>query len=257
MANDDIEKYFGELGEGNLWSVKSLKECLYYVAGWHAHAIKKASMRRRDGLKELMCTVYDNIVIDKDIAANLGMPLQKVERVELFGGLKYVCHEYFLFILRMEYVFMCMFTPEKLVMMGSGLITSVYNELSSSHNVTELIWSFSHGGCGEVEDNVLHDLVKHMTRLYCRMRGKGFVRKYMQHTFKNKNLGKGIRPTLAIISDPKARKALGAAAAETKVVENKFNDQEMHTLMEYTCQVLADDNLVMVDGMNLFQETDV
>ena len=35
----------------------------------------------------------------------------KVEKVELFGALKYVSREYFSFILCMEYVFMNIFTP--------------------------------------------------------------------------------------------------------------------------------------------------
>ena len=194
------------------------------------------------------------------------MPIQKVERVELFGGLKYVCDDYFFFILRMEYVFMSMFTPERLVMMGLGLITSVYNALSSSRNVIALVNTFCVGGCGEVDDDVMLDLVKVMTRSYCRMRGKDFVRKYMQHNFKNKNLGKGIRPTLAIISDPKVRKALTSAVSNTtkaltsavlSASDTVFNDTEMHALMEYTCQVLADDELIKVDEMNLFQETNV
>ena len=126
-----------------------------------------------------------------------------------------------------------------------------------------LINTFCVGGCGEVDDDVMLDLVKVMTRSYCRMRGKDFVRKYMQHNFKNKNLGKGIRPTLAIISDPKVRKALTSAASNnTKAAvlsasDAVFNDTELHTLMEYTCQVLADDKLIKVDEMNLFQEANV
>ena len=263
MANEDIEQHFAGLVDGDSRSVKSLKECLYYVAGWHAHSIKKASAIRSGTLEEVLCTVFNNIIVDKDIATQLEMPIQKVERVELFGGLKYVCDDYFFFILRMEYVFMSMFTPERLVMMGSGLITSVYNALSSSRNVIALVNTFCVGGCGEVDDDVMLDLVKVMTRSYCRMRGKDFVRKYMQHNFKNKNLGKGIRPTLAIISDPKVRKALTSAASNnTKAAvlsasDAVFNDTEMHTLMEYTCQVLADDKLIKVDEMNLFQEANV
>lgn len=80
------------------------------------------------------------------------MPIQKVERVERFGGLKYVSHEYFMFTLRMEYVFMHMFTPEKLVMMGSDLITNVYLELSASVNVRELICTFDYDGCSEADE---------------------------------------------------------------------------------------------------------
>ena len=41
MANADMEKYFTGLGGGDNWSIGSLMECLYYVAGWYAHAIKR------------------------------------------------------------------------------------------------------------------------------------------------------------------------------------------------------------------------
>ena len=73
-------------GVGDCREVKSLMECLYYVAGWHANSIKKASIRRRAALKELMGDVYSNIIVTKDIAREMEMPIQKVERVELFGG---------------------------------------------------------------------------------------------------------------------------------------------------------------------------
>ena len=110
---------------------------------------------------------------------------------------------------------------------------------------------------------VLNDLVVHMTRSYCRMRGKDFVRKYMQHGFKNKNLGKGIRPTLAIISNPEVRRALAAAKQQTATNEtsvsddvrvSELDDEAMHTMMEYTCNILQDDDFVNNDKENLFQE---
>ena len=41
MADADMEKYFAGLGGGDHRSVGSLMECLYYVAGWYAHAIKR------------------------------------------------------------------------------------------------------------------------------------------------------------------------------------------------------------------------
>ena len=84
----------------------------------------------------------------------------------------------------------------------------------------------------------------------------------MQHDFKSKNLGKGIRSTLAIILDPKMRKVLTVAAVNTRVEvpttnNNEFNNEEMHTLMEYTCKILTDDDFVKVDETNLFQESSI
>ena len=39
-----------------------------------------------------------------------------------------------------------------------------------------------------------------------------FVRKYMQHGFKNINIGKEVRPTLAIISTLEVMRAIGQAS---------------------------------------------
>ena len=113
------------------------------------------------------------------------------------------------------------------------------------------------------DDETVDELVGHLVKTYCRMRGKDFVRKYMQHGFKNKNLGKGIRPTLAIISNPEVRRALGAAAKskqadlDINVDTSELGDEDMHTMMEYTCQLLIDETFVMKDENNLFQEYDM
>jgi len=261
-----IERCFTTFSNGNKKSLKSLKECLYYVAGWHAHTINKGSIRRRSDLKILMSTVYSNIVIGKAKASQDHLPIVKVEQVELFGGLKYVSREYFIFILRLEYVFMNLFSTEKLVMIGANLITNVYQELLSTVNVRSAAMSFVSGDSVQADDQDMQDLTIHMTRTYCRMRGKDFVRKHMQGGFKNKNIGKGIRPTLAIISNPEVRKAIGKShAMNTKetVLSNHnvdtsnndvYNDQDMHTLMEYTCQILLDDDFINEDDNTLFQE---
>ena len=79
IPDADIETYFANLGASNHKSTKSLLECIYYFVGWHAHAIKKASIRRRSSLRELMCTVFNNVTTGKDVANDEGMPILKVE----------------------------------------------------------------------------------------------------------------------------------------------------------------------------------
>lgn len=81
-TDTDIEEYFYSAGDH--WEVKSLMEYLYYVAGCHAHSIKEAIIRRRDGLRELIWNVHSNIIIGKDIADGNEILIQKVERVEVF-----------------------------------------------------------------------------------------------------------------------------------------------------------------------------
>ena len=86
-------------------------------------------------------------------------------------------------------------------MMALDIITNVYNGLALTVDVKRLIYSFDDDGCGEVDEELVNCLIHHMTRTYCRMRGEDFVRKMMQHGFKNRNLGKGVCPALAIISN--------------------------------------------------------
>ena len=74
-----------------------------------------------------------------------------------------------------------------------------------------------------------------------------FLRKYMQHGFKNKNPGKRIRPTLAIISNPDLRIVMGAAKKKVATStanegSNKLGDEDMHTMMKYICRLLVDDD---------------
>lgn len=83
LKDVDTDACFSSVGYCQ--EVKSLMECLYYVAGWYAHSIKKAIIRRRVGLNELMGDVHSNIIVDKDVAREMGMSIQKVEQVELFG----------------------------------------------------------------------------------------------------------------------------------------------------------------------------
>ena len=87
----------------------------------------------------------------------------------------------------MEFVFTSMLSLEKLISMVSDLITNVYKELSSDCHVRYLIRSFNYGGCECVDEETMQNLVIYMTRTYCRMRGKDFIQKFMQHGFKNKN----------------------------------------------------------------------
>ena len=83
-------------------------------------------------------------------------------------------------------------------------------------------------GVDNVHSDLLTKLTLHMTRTYCRMRGKDFARQMLQTGFREKNLGKGIRPTMAIISDPKLRLLANNKQKKTKTntnVEEHIEDE--------------------------------
>ena len=86
-------------------------------------------------------------------------------------------------------MYLCFYLLQRNCVLGSDLITGVYNELSTN-SVTILVVRFNFGGRDETDDDTIRDLVIHMTRTYCQMRGKDFVRQYMRLGFKNKNLGR-------------------------------------------------------------------
>ena len=58
----------------------------------------------------------------------------------------------------------------------------------------------------DTEENVVSELISHLVRTYCRMRGKDFCRQLMATDFTN--LGKGVRPTMAVLSDKKTYKSM-------------------------------------------------
>jgi len=95
VAEDAIELCFSSDCIGSEKSTRSLRESFYYVAGWHAHTVQKESVRRRGNPRALIVSLYIMIAIGKDRAGKECMPIRKVERIELFGGLKYVSRAYF------------------------------------------------------------------------------------------------------------------------------------------------------------------
>ena len=177
-----------------------------------------------------------------------------MEQVEIFDGLQYVSDEYFTFVQRLEYVFMRLMTRENLMMMGSDLISNVYNELSTNASVSSIIMAFS--DLSDIGDDEKDDLVKHLTQTYCRMRGKDFVRKFMQRGFKTKNLGKGIRSEVAVVSNPKFRLSIKSEGKKSVVTESLlFKRDEMDSLLALTCSKLSNLEISKLDDDNLFQET--
>ena len=88
-------------------------------------------------------------------------------------------------------------TPTKLVILGHLLIQCVYNNLSSSIGLQKCIEKVI--GDNNSFEETRDDLVAYLVWTYCHMRGKDFCRHIMATNFLN--LGKGIRPTLAVLSD--------------------------------------------------------
>ena len=62
-----------------------------------------------------------------------------------------------------------------------------------------LRWDNSNYDTSEMNDDIMDDLVQYLIGTYCRMRGKDFCSQIMATDFKN--LGKGFRPTIAVLSD--------------------------------------------------------
>ena len=179
------------------------RESLYYIAGWLLRAALKASKQREKDVKEQLRVLVTNASFTKELAiVDNNLPTAKVDRVEKFGGLNYATGDFFIFVQRLEYVFVKTLTPELLVMNGSSLIELVYVALNEDKNVFNLTAKFCEGN---VNIEVISTVVAYLTRTYCRMRGKDFARKIMSKD--TKSLQQTRRPTLAAASNPAIYKA--------------------------------------------------
>ena len=172
---------------------------IYYIAGWHITACLKAgrirSGKRMDGqLGKAMITLFECGTADLNDVNNL--PTEKVIRCEMFGGLNCVSAGYYDFILKLEYVFVKCLTSEKLAVLGNSIIQRISHILCGSVEVRQCVQQVMDS---TIDNDVMDDLVSYLIQTYCRMRGKDFCRQIMATNFKN--LGKGIRPTMAVLSD--------------------------------------------------------
>ena len=159
------------------------RESLYYITGWLLRAALKAAKRREKEVKEQLRVLVVNGSSTRELAVdNNDLPTMKVEQVEKFGGLSYATNDFFVFVQRLEYVFIHTLTPELLMMNGSCLIEMVYGALNEEDLVFDAIAKFCEDNVG-VE--VISSVVKYITRTYCRMRGKDFARKIMSKNTKS------------------------------------------------------------------------
>jgi len=70
-------------------------------------------------------------------------------------------------------------------------------------------------GDDELEDEIMDDLVAYLVRTYCGMRGKEFCRNIMAINFTN--LGKGVRPTFAVLLDKKVVRKKGSKCMSIRI----------------------------------------
>ena len=173
----------------------------YYIVGWHITACLKAGRirvgKKNDGLLgKGMISLFERGIVDQKDTDNIRT--EKVVRLKMFGGLKFVSAAYFDFVLRLEYVFVRYLTSTKLAVLGSSLVQRVFADLATSIDLEESLYNMMSGSDDVVEDKIMDEPVGYLVRTYCRMRGKDFCRNMMATNFKN--LGKGVRPTLAVLS---------------------------------------------------------
>lgn len=186
---ETIEKEFND---------KRTKEALYYITGWMLHAINQASNKRRKELGNILQSIVIYSTMDSKEKAKKELPALKIEKCEKLDGLKYSNQSFFNFILRMEYIFVNLLTPELLVMNGSGLINSIFVELASDSNAMKLLYEFT---SDEYNKREVNEALKFISQTYCRMRGKDFCRRLM--AIDTNSLSRNRRDTLATLSSSK------------------------------------------------------
>ena len=193
-----VELSFTEEDISALYSSEMLST-LYYIAGWHVTACFKAGKiragKKGDGeLGKTMIELFECGTVNK--ADTLNLPTEKVVRSEMFGGLSFVSASYYEFILRIEYVFVKCLTSTKLAVLGNTLVQRVYQNLCESTSLRMCIEGILDSDDG-IDKEVMDMLVLFLVQTYCRMRGKDYCRQIMTTEFKD--LGKGVRPTMAVL----------------------------------------------------------
>lgn len=183
--------------------------------------------------KKTLSYLLENIEVhclDKYEIADKNLPTAKVERTEMFGELKYISSQYFDFILRIEYVFIKVLTPLNLSVLGSKIISDIYSAFQSNETLFEYvkinILGIAYGYDNENEEVGIREVISYMTRTYCRMRGKDFVRNLMAIEFDN--LTKAHRSQMAAISKKKGKKKSKESNNEKdSSINNQLNNDEI------------------------------
>ena len=196
-------------------------------------------------MREQLHVLVENASLSKETALKKkNLPTAKVDRVENFGGLRYANEGLFSFVERLEYVFRHTLTPELLVMNGSYLIELVYVTMNEEDNVLGIIAQLCEDS---VEAEVLAAVMKYITQVYFRMRGKDFARNLMStdtHSLKQTR-----RPTLAAASNPIMYKA--------KRIESKDKDADVNEIEYILFDAAAGNTLTegkcSVDDSNLLE----
>ena len=80
------------------------------------HAAEKAARRRRSETRHcIMLFVNTATIGDDNLNHRHALPTGKVDRMIRFGGLKYVTHQFFVFVVRMEVIYSHILSEEYIV----------------------------------------------------------------------------------------------------------------------------------------------
>ena len=210
LSSLSLSTTFTEVFEMNFHDIQShfnkrQKEAVYYLAGWLIKAlVKNAKHRNEDGkLKEFMDRLAANSTSEKGAEQIANLPTQKVEYVELYGGMTYCNSPFFEITMRLELCFMKTLNAEFVTLYGADLIVQIYSTLSVEPLLKKAITVLLNMDL-DVEIAEVGIMTKFICRAYCRMRGDDFVKKLMSE--KVSNLAQPIRKKLAVVSSESAKK---------------------------------------------------
>ena len=122
---------------------QSDRESMYYICGWLLRVSLKAAKRRDKDFREqphvlVGCSSFPR----KEAVKDINLPIAKVDKVELSGGMNYANKDFYSFVLHLEFIFCYTLTPELLVMNGSYLIDMVYKVLNAEEMVVRMVSNF-------------------------------------------------------------------------------------------------------------------
>ena len=117
----------------------------------------------------------------------------------------------------------------------------IYNKLSECEALRNDLERFVGD---KIDEDVMTQLVVHLIRTYCRMRGKDFCRQLMTTNFSN--LGKGIRPTMAVLSDKQSYQVVKNEKKENESNESSDEYNDFSILTQSLIESSSDDDNIII-----------
>jgi hypothetical protein len=170
---------------------KDIQERLCYVMGF---ALQSAVKQDNNVLIQVAMNNSSSV-------GDASLPIGLIDRTKAFGALVYPKRDIYIFGAYLEKICETILTPENQVVHGNRISQDLLSHLVENKILQDL---FKENIAPQVDDDELQQSAfSFFVKIYIRMRSKDYVKRYLGEA--GLSLTKGLRPTMAMISDPRLR----------------------------------------------------